>query len=196
VVAVAAEVVAVADSSVVPAPCRSVSDGLDSDLADDSRVSEKLLVLGLSDGRDFVLVGQWDFDLDQRDSDGLGYRDCDPDYPDCGRDCGRDYLGYGPDCPDCGLDCDQDCPDCDQDCPDCDQDCPGYGRDCLDCGRDCPDCDRDCPDYEFGDRGCDQDCGWDYLDCGVSDPDCDARDFGTCALDCGSDDPDFGDAGT
>lgn len=63
---VAVEVVAVAtavDSSVVLALCRSVSDGLDSDLAVDSRSDEKLLVLGLSDCRDFVSAGPRDFGL-------------------------------------------------------------------------------------------------------------------------------------
>lgn len=173
-VVVAAEVVAVAtaaDSSVVPAPYRS---GLDSDLADDSRLDEKLLALDSSDCQDFVLAGQQDFGLGQRDLDGPGYRDCDPDY----LDYGRDYPGYGPDCPGC----DQDCPDC--------------GRDCPDCGRDFPDCGRDCPDYEFDDRGCDQDCGRDYPDCGASDPGYDARDFGTGVPDCGSDDPDSCVAGT
>lgn len=56
VVVVVVPVVAVADS-VVSAPCRS-ADWLGSDLADDSRSDEGLLVLDSSGGRDFVSAGR------------------------------------------------------------------------------------------------------------------------------------------
>ncbi|KYN01631.1 hypothetical protein ALC62_07603 [Cyphomyrmex costatus] len=141
-----------------------------------------LLVLGSSDGRDFVSAGQRDSGLGQRDSGGPGYPDCGRDYRGYDPGCGRDYPG-------CGPGCGRDYPGCG---PGCGPDCPGYGPDYPGCDRNRPDCGRDYLDYEFGDRGC----GRDYPDCWANDPGCDARDFGTGAPDCGSGDPDYRDVET